>query len=67
MARFRIEDFWTIEAAPTSPAALRGKLGQMILSSSWARAKVDLLDPETGRYRIVLQGTLDTEQWKFDD
>jgi hypothetical protein len=67
MARFRIHDIGSIERAPTSPASLRNKLSEMILSSVNARAKVELVNPETGEYRIVLQGTLDKDETKFDE
>lgn len=66
MPRFRIHDVNSIERAPTSPASLRNKLGEMIMSSVNARAKVELINPETGEYRIVLQGTIDKEETKFD-
>jgi len=67
MARFRIHDLNQIERTPTSPASLRNKLSDMILSSVNARAKVEVINPETGEYRIVLQGTLDKEETKFDE
>jgi hypothetical protein len=67
MTRFRIQDLQTVEKAPTSPAALRHKVGDMILSSTAVRAKVEALNPETGEYRIVLQGTLGAEEAKFGE
>ncbi len=67
MPRFHIYDLNTIERAPTSPASLRNKLSEMIMSSVNARAKVELCNPETGEYRIVLQGTLDKDDTKFDE
>ena len=67
MPRFRIYDLNTIERSPTSPASLRNKLSDMIMSSVNARAKVEIINPETGEYRIVLQGTLDKEETKFDE
>jgi hypothetical protein len=67
MPRFRIYDLNTIERAPTSPASLRNKLSDMIMSSVNARAKVEVINPDTGEYRIVLQGTLDKEETKFDE
>lgn len=67
MPRFRVHDINSIERAPTSPASLRNKLSEMIMSSVNARAKVELVNPETGEYRIVLQGTLDKEDTKFDE
>ena len=66
MPKFRIHDLNTLERSPTSPAALRNKLNEMILNSVNARAKVELINPETGEYRIVLQGTIDKEETKFD-
>lgn len=66
MARFRIQDVHTVENAPTSPGSLKNKIGEMILNSTTCRAKVDAVNPDTGEYRIVLQGTLDKEETKFD-
>ena len=37
------------------------------MSSVNSRAKVELINPETGEYRIILQGTLDKEDTKFDE
>ena len=67
MARLRIEDLRTIEVAPTSPATLRSKLSEVILNSTHAKARVESLNPETGEYRVVLQGTLDRENSRFTE
>ena len=67
MARFRMEDLRTIENSPTSPSTLRGKIGQVILSSTQARAKLESINPETGEYRVVLQGILDREATRFEE
>jgi len=67
MPRFRIHDLGTIERSPTSPASLRNKISEMIMSSVNSRAKVEVINPATGKYRIVLQGTLDKEETKFDE
>lgn len=69
MARFHIEDFNAIETAAASPANLRTHLGEMIVNSLKVRAHVESVNPQTGEYRIVLQGTLDTkagQTWKED-
>jgi len=58
MARFHIRDMKLLESTPTSPADLRIRIGEMILNSTAARARVDAINPETGEYRVVLQGTL---------
>lgn len=67
MARFRIKDLRSIETSPTSPATLKNKLGEMLVSSISATARLDAVNPDTGEYRIVLQGTLDQEDSRFDD
>ena len=67
MARFRMDDLKSIEHTPTSPAALRSKISEVILSSTNARARVESINPETGEYRVVLQGTLDREASKFTE
>ena len=66
MPRFRIQDVQTLESTPTSAGSLRSKIGEMIMNSTNFRAKVDSLNPDTWEYRIVLQGTLDKEDTKFE-
>ena len=66
MARFRIQDMQLFENAPTSAGALRSKLGEMIVNSTKFRAKVDVINSDTWEYRIVLEGTLDKEDTKFE-
>ncbi|HEU4402914.1 MAG TPA: hypothetical protein VFT43_12495 [Candidatus Polarisedimenticolia bacterium] len=67
MPRFHVQDFKSIENSPTSPAVLRTKIGEMILHSTVARARVEAINPETGEYRVVLQGTLDKEETKWEE
>ena len=64
--RFRIHDLKTLEITPTSPGAMRTKVGEMIVNSTLCRAKVETINPATGEYRIVLQGSLDKEDTKFE-
>lgn len=61
MSRLRIEDLRSVETSPTSPAALRGKIAEIILSSTHAQVTVESFDAETGDYRVVLRGILDGE------
>jgi hypothetical protein len=61
MTRFNLQDLSTLESSPTSPATLRAKIGDLIVHSMNAVAQVEMLDRETGEYRVVLQGTLDLE------
>lgn len=67
MPRFNIQDFRTIETTPTSPAMLRAKIGEMILHSTVSKAKVETLNTVTGEYKVVLQGTLDKEEIKWEE
>lgn len=66
MSRFRLEDFPLLETAPTSAAALRTKIGEMLASSTSARVRVESANPQTGEYHIVLHGTIDIEKTPFD-
>ncbi len=67
MPRFRIEDIRTIETSPTAPGTLKNKLGELLYSSIHSTAKLEGFNADTGEYRIVLQGTLDKEESKFDE
>ena len=67
MSRFRIQDIRCLENSPTSPGNLRSKVSELTFSSTKAIAKVDAINPETGEYRVVLQGTLDKEETRFED
>jgi hypothetical protein len=66
MPRIRPTDLGIIERSPTSPAALSSGLWEVLRNSVAARAKVDSYNYETGEYRVVLQGTLDLEETKFE-
>ena len=66
MNRFRLEDFPLLETSPTSAASLRRKLGEMLISSTSARIRIESVNVQTGQYQIVLQGTIDTERTPFD-
>jgi len=67
MARFNVHDFDNIERSPTSPYSLRNKINSMLNCSTYVRAKVDSVNPDTGEYRIVLQGTLEKEDTKWEE
>ncbi|HXI02600.1 MAG TPA: hypothetical protein VNI57_05430 [Candidatus Saccharimonadales bacterium] len=67
MARFKVQDLRSLEKTPTSPATLRNKLGELLISSVNCTARVEGLNMETGEYRVVLQGSLDKEDSKFDE
>jgi hypothetical protein len=58
MNRFNIEDFTSLSRVGTNPQMLRAKIGDVIASSTTCHAKIEALDPDTGEYRVVLQGTI---------
>ena len=66
MPKFRIHDIKTLEVAPTSPGAMKTKVSELVVNSIVCRAKVESINAETGEYRIVLQGSLDKEDTKFE-
>lgn len=66
MTRFRFQDLPALENSPTSPGTLRLKIGELLTHSVNAAARVDLLDRETGEYRVLVQGTLDQEELPFE-
>ena len=66
MPRFRIHDLYGLEVKPTSPGAMRSKLNEMIVNSTVCRAKIESINTETGEYRVVLQGSIDKEENRFE-
>ena len=61
MIRFTYNDFRFLERTPTSPSYLQSHISNLVYSSVNAKGKVESINPETGEYRIILQGTLDME------
>jgi len=59
VVKFRYQNFPAIERTPSSPAALQYRLTELLYNSTTCKCKVDSVNPNTGEYRIVLQGTLD--------
>jgi len=57
--KFRYQNFQVLERTPTCPAALEHCLNDLLYNSTTCRARVEMVNPTTGEYRIVLQGTLD--------
>lgn len=60
MIKFNIRDLEIIRNAKISSLTLKRQLGNVLESSGNCRAIVESLNRETGEYRIVLQGTLET-------
>lgn len=66
MSRFRINDLSNLEVSPTSPGGLRSKIGDLLVNSISAAAQVEMVNRKTGEYRVILQGTLDSETLRVD-
>ena len=62
MRRIKLADLSTLEKSPTSPINLRNKIGEVLMNSVHAVAKAEVLNEETGEYRLILQGNLDLEE-----
>lgn len=60
MTKFNVRDLEIIRNANISSSTLKRQIGNMLQSSDDCRAIVESLNRETGEYRIVLQGTLET-------
>ena len=61
------DDFEEIGKLRSSPHTLRYKIGDVILCSTVVRARVEATNPETGEYRVTLQGTLDKEGGNLEE
>ena len=59
MKNFTYNDFRSLEKCPTSPKYMQWGISNLVYCSVNTKAKVETCNPETGEYRIVLQGTLD--------
>lgn len=64
---FNFNDFRFFDRAVSSPRQLNEGITALVFNSVNTRAKVEGVNPETGEYRIVLQGTLDLDRgWNTD-
>lgn len=63
MIKFNIRDLEIIRNAKISALTLKRQIGNMVESSENCRAIVECLNRETGEYRIVLQGTLESKDY----
>ena len=67
MPKVQPTDLSAIERVPVSPAALSQGLWEVLRNSVATKAKVDSFNWETGEYRVILQGTLDLNETKFEN
>lgn len=65
MGKFTYNDFKWLEKCPTSPKQMNDGIANLVFCSVNTKAKVESCNPETGEYRIVLQGTLDLDSPHF--
>jgi hypothetical protein len=65
MNPFTYNDFPNLEKCPSSPSHMQVGISSLVFSSVNTKAKVEICNPETGEYRIVLQGTLDMNNTTF--
>jgi len=63
MQKFNIGDITGVERTPASPAWMQQKFTDILYHSTTCRCKVETVNPTTGEYRIVLQGTFDAENY----
>ena len=61
MPKFTYDDFHMFENSSTSPAGVKDGITNLMTSSMNPYARVELLNKRTGEYRIILQGTLNTD------
>ena len=59
MHSYWINNLKGLENTPVSPQNLQFKFSELLYNSYSCKAKVENVNPETGDYKIVLQGTLD--------
>ena len=60
MLEFSVDDLPTLERTPQSPQRLCDQVWRVLSHSVVARVKVESCNRETGEYRVVLQGTLES-------
>jgi hypothetical protein len=60
-----ISDIHSVEKTPASPGYIQGQISGLVFNSTTCRCKVETINPTTGEYRIVLQGTLDMTGGNF--
>jgi hypothetical protein len=64
MTKFNVSDLEILRATKFSTATLTRQMRNILVSSGNCRAIVESLNRETGEYRIVLQGTLESrDHW----
>jgi len=63
MPKFSVHDVEAMENITiTLGELLRRQLANMLVTSTDCKASIESVNPETGEYRIVLQGTLKLEK-----
>jgi hypothetical protein len=60
--KFTINEFQWLEQVPNSPASLTTRLSNVLYNSINCKCRVETMNPVTGEYRIVLQGTYNPQE-----
>jgi hypothetical protein len=60
--KFTINEFQWLEQVPNSPASLTTRLSNVLYNSINCKCRVETVNPVTGEYRIVLQGTYNPQE-----
>jgi len=58
-SNWSVNDIHCVEKTPASPGYIQNQISSLVFNSTACRCKVETINPTTGEYRIVLQGTLD--------
>ncbi len=62
MSQLKLNDIIELNLTQLSGVSLKKQIERMLASSSQCRAILETVNQDTGEYRIVLQGILDTNQ-----
>ena len=62
MQKFTVRDFSMFEKTPISPTEISDRISNLMICTTNVKTQVESINEKTGEYRIVLQGTLNTDQ-----
>jgi hypothetical protein len=62
MKRFNFADLEDLKRIKGSPSIIKAKIDGLLTRSENCNANIENIDPKTGEYRIVLQGTVIPEK-----
>ena len=62
MKKFTIRDFGMFDKTTISPTEITDCISNLMVCTTNVKTQVEAINETTGEYRIVLQGTLNTDQ-----